>query len=175
MILPPLALYIHIPWCEKKCPYCDFNSHVTDSLPQKAYIDQLKHDLASQLDYVQGREIQSIFIGGGTPSLFEAASIGDILQFTQSHIPFASDIEITMEANPSSSEQAKFQGLLAAGVNRLSIGVQSFDDGLLKAIGRIHQAYDAVSAVNAAKKAGFDRINVDLMHGLPGQRLKQGL
>lgn len=175
MKLPPLALYVHIPWCEKKCPYCDFNSHVTELMPEQSYVDQLKRDLDSQLQWVQGRQLNSIFIGGGTPSLFSAQSIGEILHFVKSNIPFAQNIEITMEANPSSSEQAKFADLLSVGVNRLSIGVQSFNNDSLKAIGRIHQSQEAIAAVVSAQKAGFRRLNIDLMHGLPHQSLEKGL
>jgi oxygen-independent coproporphyrinogen-3 oxidase len=175
MKLPPLALYVHIPWCEKKCPYCDFNSHVTELMPEQSYVDQLKRDLDSQLQWVQGRQLASIFIGGGTPSLFSAQSIGEILHFVASNIPLAPNIEITMEANPSSSEQAKFADLLSLGVNRLSIGVQSFNNDSLKAIGRIHHSQEAVAAVVGAQKAGFKRLNIDLMHGLPHQSLEKGL
>ena len=168
--LPPLALYIHIPWCERKCPYCDFNSHVSQtSLPETEYIAALERDIQSQLSYVQGREISSIFIGGGTPSLFSAQSIKAILDNTAARIPFAADIEITMEANPGSAEAEKFAALFAAGVNRLSIGVQSFDDLCLTNLGRIHNSGNAINAIKLAQNAGFTRINLDLMHGLPAQ------
>lgn len=168
--LPDLALYIHIPWCERKCPYCDFNSHVEMSgLPEQAYVECLIRDLQSQLHFVQSRQLTSIFIGGGTPSLFAAESIGAVLQAVQQYIPFSADIEITMEANPGSAEADKFTALLTAGVNRLSIGVQTFDDLCLQQLGRVHDCSNAIQAVNKAQKAGFKRINLDLMHGLPGQ------
>ncbi len=167
--LPPLSLYIHIPWCEKKCPYCDFNSHVAAAMPEALYVKKLKEDLRSQQDFVQGRRLHSIFIGGGTPSLFSAKSITAILDAASDLIGFEPGIEITMEANPSSSEREKFEALKSGGVNRLSIGVQSFDDSALKRLGRVHQADDAKAAILAAQKAGFARINVDLMHGLPHQ------
>lgn len=167
--LPPLALYIHIPWCEKKCPYCDFNSHVTQVIPEAEYVDALIRDALSQLHYVQGREIVSIFIGGGTPSLFSASAIKKVLDKLKRIFQFAADIEITMEANPGSSEQKKFAELYQAGVNRLSLGVQSFQDHQLTKLGRIHNSGEAIKAVKAARDAGFTRINIDLMHGLPDQ------
>lgn len=167
--LPPLALYIHIPWCEKKCPYCDFNSHVAQTIPEDDYIQALLRDAQSQVDWVQGREISSIFIGGGTPSLFKAESIAYLLDALAKLFYFSDGIEITMEANPGSSEQAKFAALKQAGVTRLSIGVQSFGDTQLGALGRVHCADEAHKAIKAAQLAGFERINVDLMHGLPQQ------
>lgn len=173
--LPPLALYIHIPWCEKKCPYCDFNSHVSTHIPEKDYIDALLRDIESELPYVQGRDIESIFIGGGTPSLFKASSIERLLNGLQQHLTFSANIEITMEANPSSSEQEQFYGLKQAGVNRLSIGVQSFHDQQLRALGRVHCAEEAHQAIQAAQTAGFERINVDIMHGLPQQTVEAAL
>lgn len=167
--LPPLALYIHIPWCEKKCPYCDFNSHVSHAIPEQDYIAALLRDAQSELSYVQGREISSIFIGGGTPSLFSAQSIAYLLEQLSAVFSFAADIEITMEANPGSSEQQKFADLFNAGVNRISLGIQSFHDQQLQALGRIHCANEAQAAIQAAQQAGFQRINIDLMHGLPDQ------
>lgn len=167
--LPPLALYIHIPWCEKKCPYCDFNSHVAQTIPEDDYIQALLRDAQSQVDWVLGREISSIFIGGGTPSLFKAESIAYLLDALAKLFHFSDGIEITMEANPGSSEQAKFAALKQAGVTRLSIGVQSFGDTQLGALGRVHCADEAHKAIKAAQLAGFERINVDLMHGLPQQ------
>lgn len=176
LTLPPLSLYIHIPWCEKKCPYCDFNSHVEKAaIPEDEYIACLLRDLDSELGYVQGRELQSIFIGGGTPSLFSAQGIANILNACAQKLHFASDIEITMEANPGSSEYAKFADLFQAGVNRLSLGVQSFDQQQLQRLGRVHNHLEAHQAINAAKKAGFKRINIDLMHGLPEQTSPQAL
>jgi putative oxygen-independent coproporphyrinogen III oxidase len=174
--LPPLSLYIHIPWCAKKCPYCDFNSHVdATGIPEAAYIDCLLRDLESELPYVQGRQLQSIFIGGGTPSLFSASGIARILEACANKLPFADNIEITMEANPGSSEQQKFADLYHAGINRLSIGIQSFQQEHLTRLGRVHNSHEALDAVIATQKVGFKRINLDLMHGLPGQTVEQAL
>ena len=167
---PPLSLYIHIPWCVRKCPYCDFNSHKAEAeLPESAYVDALIEDLEEELGSVNGRLLQSIFIGGGTPSLFSSAAIGKILDAAKRSIGFVDDIEITMEANPGTFEQEKFHGFRAAGVNRLSIGVQSFNDSQLQRLGRIHGREEALRAVDMARVAGFDNINLDLMHGLPDQ------
>ena len=177
-LLPPLSLYIHVPWCVRKCPYCDFNSHTTDggeAIPEALYINALLSDLATELATVSGRTLHSIFIGGGTPSLMSAAGIGEILTFVKANIACKSNMEVTLEANPGTFEQAKFAGFLEQGVNRLSIGVQSFDDQCLKALGRIHSAGQAKLAISKAQSLGFKRINLDLMHGLPGQNLKQGL
>lgn len=172
----PLSLYVHIPWCVRKCPYCDFNSHaVRDELPEAAYIDTVLADLRHEARWAQGREIQSIFIGGGTPSLFSAQSIANLLDSANRIVSFASDIEITMEANPGTFEQDKFAGFLAAGVNRLSIGVQSFNTHHLKALGRIHCGQEAERAIAAAHQLGFKRLNIDLMHGLPDQTPQQAL
>ena len=176
--LPTLSLYIHIPWCVHKCPYCDFNSHATqagDDIPEATYIAALLQDLATELKAVAGRRLHSIFIGGGTPSLMSAEGIGDILTFVKTHIDCESDTEVTLEANPGTFEQAKFAGFLEQGVNRLSIGVQSFDDDCLQALGRIHSARQAKLAIGKAQALGFERINLDLMHGLPGQTLASGL
>ncbi|WP_185268027.1 radical SAM family heme chaperone HemW [Halopseudomonas xiamenensis] len=174
--LPPLAAYVHIPWCVRKCPYCDFNSHTYDSgLPETEYIDALIADLDGDLQYVQGRPLVSIFFGGGTPSLFSAASLERLLQAMQQRLRFAEDIEITLEANPGTFEQAKFKDYRAAGINRLSIGIQSFNPQHLKALGRIHDDREALAAVDMARRAGFDNLNLDLMHGLPGQSLAQAL
>lgn len=180
LLLPPLSLYIHIPWCVRKCPYCDFNSHEPDNnkektIPEQDYIDQLLHDLEQDLSLVQGRVLQSVFFGGGTPSLFSAQSIKFILDGVQEKIPFADDIEITLEANPGTAEAEKFLGFRAAGVNRLSIGVQSFQSQHLQALGRIHDGEQAVRAVAMAQAAGFERINIDLMHGLPEQTVEEAL
>jgi putative oxygen-independent coproporphyrinogen III oxidase len=175
LTLPPLSLYIHIPWCVRKCPYCDFNSHEDSSIPEEAYIDKLLRDLQQDLPYVQGRALQSIFFGGGTPSLFSGRTIKDILDGVQGRIPFADDIEITLEANPGTAEAEKFRDFCAAGVNRLSIGVQSFQTKHLQALGRIHDSAQAVQAVAMAQAAGFGRINIDLMHGLPDQTLDEAL
>jgi len=174
-LLPPLSLYIHIPWCIRKCPYCDFNSHaVRGELPEKEYIDALIADLEAELPYAGGRTLQSIFIGGGTPSLFSAAGFERILAEVERRIAFSPDIEITMEANPGTFEQEKFQGFRAAGVNRLSIGIQSFGDQQLEALGRVHCGDEARHAASVARNI-FDNINLDLMHGLPGQSAQQAL
>lgn len=175
MSLPPLSLYVHIPWCVRKCPYCDFNSHAApEQLPEDAYVQALLDDLDSELPLIQGRPLQSIFIGGGTPSLFSAQAIGQILQGAAARTPFADDIEITLEANPGTFELARFEGFRGAGVNRLSIGVQSFNAEHLKRLGRIHNPAEALRAIEAAV-ALFPRVNIDLMHGLPGQDVEQAL
>lgn len=178
--LPPLALYIHIPWCLRKCPYCDFNSHEQNShedknIPEADYVACLLDDLRQDAAYIQGRALQSIFFGGGTPSIFSPASIKNILDGVQIIVPFSDDIEITLEANPGTAEAEKFAGFRAAGVNRLSIGVQSFDTLQLQGLGRIHDSEQAVRAVMMAQAAGFERINIDLMHGLPGQTVAGAL
>ncbi len=174
--LPPLSLYIHIPWCVRKCPYCDFNSHeAAAELPEQAYIDAMLEDLQHDLPFVQGRQINTVFFGGGTPSLFSADSIKKILDGIQRQLGFSSDCEVTLEANPGTFEQEKFAGYLAAGVNRLSIGVQSFQPEQLTKLGRIHSAGDALNAIRSAQDVGFTRINVDLMHGLPDQSSAQAV
>lgn len=168
--LPPLALYVHLPWCVRKCPYCDFNSHQAEHvIPEAAYLAALCRDLDQELPWVQGRKLDSVFFGGGTPSLFSAATIGALLDHTAARIGLAADAEITLEANPGTAEAGRFRDYRRAGVNRLSIGVQSFADGALAALGRIHTGRQAVAAVELAQRAGFERINIDLMHGLPGQ------
>ena len=169
--LPPLALYVHIPWCVRKCPYCDFNSHeAKGAIPEREYVDALITDLEHDLPRVWGRKLKSIFIGGGTPSLFAPASIDRLLCAVRARLPFVSpDIEVTLEANPGTVEQGKFAELRAAGVNRLSIGVQSFAADALERLGRIHGAKEAVRAAEQAHAAGFDNFNLDLMFGLPGQ------
>lgn len=177
--LPPLSLYVHIPWCVRKCPYCDFNSHQVkgglDALPEDEYIDALIEDLKQERPYVQGRKLHSIFFGGGTPSLLSAKGIGRILDSAERLIGFESNIEITLEANPGTAEQAKFTGFYQAGVNRLSMGVQSFNAKHLEKLGRIHSGDEAINAVAMARKAGFERFNLDLMHGLPDQTPEQAL
>lgn len=174
--LPPLSLYFHIPWCIKKCPYCDFNSHVSpDNIPEQAYIDALLSDLAASLEWVQNRPLKSIFFGGGTPSLLSAKGIDRLLRSTAQAIRLESGCEITLEANPGTFEQRKFKDFRYAGINRLSIGVQSFDDPRLGALGRIHSGQDARNAIITARKSGFDNINIDLMHGLPGQQAGSAL
>ncbi|UTW05735.1 radical SAM family heme chaperone HemW (plasmid) [Amphritea atlantica] len=170
LTLPPLSLYIHIPWCVRKCPYCDFNSHaVNGEIPQQRYIDALMRDLEQELAGVQGREIETIFIGGGTPSLFDAAGIKQILTGIAARTRISANAEITMEANPGTFEQERFAGFREAGVNRLSIGIQSFDSARLQQLGRIHNRHDALHAAGKAREIGFDNFNLDLMHGLPGQ------
>ena len=176
----PLSLYIHIPWCVRKCPYCDFNSHEANNgnsrqLPEAEYIAALLQDLQQDAELAQGREIKTIFIGGGTPSLFSAASYDHLLQQIHQIIPIATDAEITLEANPGTFEYEKFAGFRAAGINRLSIGVQSFNEHQLKALGRIHNGNEAVSAIRAARDVGFEKLNIDLMHGLPGQTVSDAL
>lgn len=174
--LPPLALYIHIPWCIRKCPYCDFNSHqVNDDLPEAEYVAALRADLEQDLTLAQGRKLTSIFFGGGTPSVFSANAIAQILQDAERLIGFESDIEITLEANPGTFEQERFSGFRAAGVNRLSIGIQSFNDIQLKLLGRVHGRDEALRAVAVARKAGFNNINLDLMHGLPQQSIRDAM
>ena len=174
--LPPLSLYIHTPWCVRKCPYCDFNSHEPGThgftprdLPEAAYLDALLQDLDSDLALAAGREIQTIFIGGGTPSLLSPWFYDRLLSEIEVRLPFADGIEITLEANPGTTEQARFIGYRKAGINRLSLGIQSFQPDQLHALGRIHSGDEAVTAVTQARQAGFTNINIDLMHGLPGQ------
>ena len=167
--LPPLALYVHIPWCVRKCPYCDFNSHErTGALPEAEYIDRLMLDLEAALPSVWGRRVISVFIGGGTPSLFSPASIDALLSGVRARLVLDPEAEITLEANPGTVEAARFRGFRAAGVNRISIGVQSFDERMLAALGRIHSADEARRAIEAALSS-FDNVNIDLMYALPGQ------
>lgn len=180
--LPPLSLYIHVPWCVRKCPYCDFNSHefssgaVADtSLPEQEYVAALLDDLKHDLKYVQGREIISIFIGGGTPSLLSAKAYEQLFEGLQNHLSFSHDIEITLEANPGTAERNKFADYRAMGINRLSLGVQSFSADQLKKLGRIHDPDDARRAIEFARKAGFSRLNVDLMYALEQQSSAQAL
>ncbi len=174
--LPPLALYIHIPWCVRKCPYCDFNSHAAGpELPEEAYVDALLADLDTDAGHIHGRRLTSIFFGGGTPSLFSARALGRLLEGVERRVGFADDIEITLEANPGTFEQAKFRDYRALGINRLSIGVQSFQGDKLAALGRIHDGDEAVRAADMARAAGFDNFNLDLMHGLPGQSVEDAL
>ena len=168
-MLPPLALYVHIPWCVRKCPYCDFNSHErSGELPESQYVEKLFADLEGLLPSVWGRRLGSVFIGGGTPSLFSPESIDRLLSGVRARLPLEPEAEITLEANPGTVEAARFRGFRAAGVNRISIGVQSFDERMLKALGRIHDATEARRAIDAAL-AHFDNVNIDLMYGLPGQ------
>jgi len=172
----PLSLYIHIPWCVQKCPYCDFNSHaIHGTLPEQQYINALLADLEQDLALVDNRTIETIFIGGGTPSLFSGRSIEYLLREVKNRIAVADDAEITLEANPGTVDKNNFIGYQAAGINRLSVGVQSFNDDHLQKLGRIHDYKDALEAVVAAQKAGFDNINVDLMFGLPDQTLNEAI
>jgi putative oxygen-independent coproporphyrinogen III oxidase len=172
--LPPLSLYVHLPWCLKKCPYCDFNSHemrATD-MPEQRYIDALVADLEAALPLVWGRTVQSIFIGGGTPSLFSPQAIDRLLGDIRARLKLAADCEITLEANPGTFEKDRFRAFRSAGVTRLSVGVQSFNDEFLKSLGRVHDRAQAIAAVEEAQ-ASFDTFNLDLMYALPGQTLPQ--
>ena len=172
----PLALYVHVPWCVQKCPYCDFNSHtLKQSVPEKEYIAHLLADLDQDLKYVQGRALQSIFIGGGTPSLLSAEAILQLLQGIGKRIAFSPNIEITLEANPGTIETGRFAGFVQAGVTRISIGVQSFQTKHLKTLGRIHDNRQAFAAIKQANEVGLRTYNMDLMHGLPQQSIVEGL
>ncbi len=171
--LPPLSLYIHIPWCVRKCPYCDFNSHeAREPIAETRYIEALIADLESALPLIWGRKVYTVFFGGGTPSMFSAAGIEQIIAAVRSRVPLSIDAEITLEANPGTFEAEKFRAFRAAGVNRLSIGVQSFNPKHLKALGRIHDDQQAYAAIDIAR-AHFDNFNLDLMYGLPEQTLDE--
>ena len=171
--LPPLSLYVHLPWCLKKCPYCDFNSHeVGAELPEQRYIDALMADLEGSLPLIWGRTVHSVFIGGGTPSLFSPQAIDRMLADIRARLRLAPDCEITLEANPGTFEKDRFRAFRSAGVTRLSIGVQSFDNQHLKALGRVHDRAQAIAAVEEAASA-FDTFNLDIMYALPGQSLAQ--
>lgn len=166
--LPPLSLYVHLPWCVRKCPYCDFNSYESRAgIPGDAYVDALLKDLGAELPLAQGRSLQSIFIGGGTPSLFSGPAVGRLLAGIFDRMAISPDAEITLEANPGAAEAERFTAYREAGVNRLSIGVQSLRDGMLRKLGRIHNSAEAMRACRMAQDAGFDSINLDLMYGLP--------
>ena len=172
LLQPPLSLYVHLPWCVRKCPYCDFNSHEgRGALPFAAYVDALVADLDHDLPLAWGRTVHSVFFGGGTPSLFPPEAIDAFLQQASSRLRFAPEAEITLETNPGTAEHGRFEGYRAAGVNRLSFGIQSFDDGCLQRLGRIHDSREAVAAVELARAAGFDNFNLDQMYALPGQTL----
>ena len=191
--LPPLSLYVHIPWCVRKCPYCDFNSHeARGSIPEQEYVEALLRDLEQDLPRAWGRPVYSIFIGGGTPSLFSPEAIDRLLSGIRARLPLDQNIEITLEANPGTvvapahpapatfvhpctSDVHHFKGFRQAGINRLSIGIQSFDEAKLKALGRIHGREEALRAAEAARAAGFENFNLDLMFGLPGQTVEQAL
>jgi putative oxygen-independent coproporphyrinogen III oxidase len=172
--LPPLSLYVHLPWCLKKCPYCDFNSHEMNpsGMPEQRYLDALRADLEAALPLVWGREVHSIFIGGGTPSLFSPQGIDRLLSDVRARVKLAADAEVTLEANPGTFEKDRFKAFRAAGVTRLSVGVQSFNDGFLRALGRVHDSRQAIAAVEEAA-ASFETFNLDLMYALPGQTLEQ--
>jgi putative oxygen-independent coproporphyrinogen III oxidase len=172
--LPPLSLYVHFPWCVRKCPYCDFNSHEPDAggLPESRYLDAVAADIEASLPLVWGRPVISVFIGGGTPSLMSAAGVERLLSDIRARLPLEADCEITMEANPGTFEADRFAGYRAAGVNRLSVGVQSFDEGKLAALGRIHDPTQAIAAIELVQRV-FTNFNLDLMFGLPGQSLDE--
>ncbi|QBJ63881.1 radical SAM family heme chaperone HemW [Pseudoalteromonas sp. DL-6] len=176
MNLPPLSLYVHVPWCVQKCPYCDFNSHgQKGDIPEAEYVQHLIDDLKADLHLVQGRKIHSIFIGGGTPSLLTGAAYTRLLNEVDSLIGLADNCEITLEANPGTVETGRFKDYVKAGINRISIGVQSMQNDKLKALGRIHGADEACYAAQQASEAGLNSFNLDLMHGLPGQSLNDAL
>ncbi|PSU74412.1 YggW family oxidoreductase [Photobacterium phosphoreum] len=180
LVPPPLSLYVHIPWCVQKCPYCDFNSHALKTeLPELDYIDALIDDLETDLmayQLINGqRPLHSIFIGGGTPSLISPTEIGRLLAAIETRIPFSDNIEITMEANPGTVEAGRFEGYRHAGVNRISIGIQSFQDDKLQRLGRIHGSPEAIKAIELAKSAGLNSFNTDLMHGLPDQSIADAI
>jgi oxygen-independent coproporphyrinogen-3 oxidase len=169
---PPLSLYVHLPWCVRKCPYCDFNSHeAKGALPFAAYVDALVADLDFDLPLAWGRTVHTVFFGGGTPSLFPPEAIDAFLQAASARLRFAPNLEITLETNPGTAEHGRFDRYRVAGVNRLSFGIQSFDDGCLQRLGRIHDSAQAEAAVKLAQDAGFDNFNLDLMYALPGQTL----
>lgn len=166
----PIAVYVHLPWCVRKCPYCDFNSHAApETIPESAYVEALLADLEADLDLAAGRGVSSIFLGGGTPSLFGTEAIHALLSGIAARMPLAADVEITMEANPGTVEHGRFEGYAAAGVNRVSLGAQSFDAAALAALGRIHGPAEIPAAVAGIRAAGIDNFNLDLMYGLPGQ------
>ncbi|KAA2285327.1 radical SAM family heme chaperone HemW [Arenimonas fontis] len=176
LVPPPLALYIHIPWCVRKCPYCDFNSHgLSGELPVRKYVQALVRDLEQDLPLVWGRSVHSVFFGGGTPSLFPPAAIAEILSACSARLRFAPDAEITLECNPGTAEHGRFAAYREAGVNRISFGIQSFDDGCLRRLGRIHDSAEAEAAVKSAQDDGLDNLNLDLMYALPGQDLGMAL
>ncbi|GIT21830.1 MAG: hypothetical protein CM1200mP40_15120 [Gammaproteobacteria bacterium] len=174
---PPLSLYIHVPWCVRKCPYCDFNSHESKTgLPEKEYVELLLDDFVREKARLNDdNQLVSIFIGGGTPSLFSGNSYSYLLSRIEEQIPFSRDIEITLEANPGTADTERFAAYHDAGINRLSIGIQSFDDRCLDRLGRIHNSDEALSAIEIAKQVGFENFNLDLMHGLPGPIIRATL
>ena len=172
----PIAIYVHLPWCVRKCPYCDFNSHVRPkSIPETEYVAALLLDLDGDLDLAAGRGVSSVFLGGGTPSLFSVRSIAALVEGLATRLPFAPDVEITMEANPGTVEHGRFAGYAKAGINRVSLGAQSFDPAALMALGRIHGPGEIPAAVEELVAAGIENFNLDLMYGLPGQTLDGAL
>ncbi|WP_305804133.1 radical SAM family heme chaperone HemW [Stenotrophomonas sp. YIM B06876] len=174
LVPPPLSLYVHLPWCVRKCPYCDFNSHAAKGeLPFEAYVDALIRDLDFDLPLVWGRVVNSVFFGGGTPSLFPPEAIDRFLQAASARLRFAPNLEVTLETNPGTAEHGRFDRYRAAGVNRISFGIQSFNDAALKRLGRIHDSGEAERAVKLAQDAGYDNFNIDLMYALPEQTLAQ--
>ncbi|MEM1402074.1 MAG: radical SAM family heme chaperone HemW [Pseudomonadota bacterium] len=173
-MLLPLSLYVHLPWCERKCPYCDFNSHERTAIPEAEYVEALLNDFARETAG-ETRTIQTVFVGGGTPSLFSAEAINRLLCGLREQAEFAQDCEITLEANPGSTDNGKLSGFVEAGVTRFSLGIQSFNNDHLKALGRIHDSDTAEHAIGAALASGAKTFNVDLMHGLPGQSQTQGV
>ena len=176
LIAPPLALYVHMPWCVRKCPYCDFNSHAApEQLPQREYVDALLDDLDQEVPAVEGRELVSIFFGGGTPSLFTPEAIDRFLSGVRARISCASDIEVTLETNPGTVEHGRFAGYKAAGITRVSLGAQTFNEHQLQVLGRIHSAGDIQRAVDELAAAGLDNFNLDLMYALPDQDVSQAL
>lgn len=172
---PPLSLYIHTPWCVRKCPYCDFNSHERNEIPETAYLQALLTDLEQDLPLIGDRPVETVFIGGGTPSLMSAGFYQQLFQGIRQRLTLQADAEITLEANPGTLENGRFEGFRAAGINRLSIGAQSFNNHHLQALGRIHDASAAIDAAHQARAAGFDNFNLDIMHALPGQTHAQAL
>ncbi|WP_323775291.1 radical SAM family heme chaperone HemW [Alcanivorax sp.] len=172
---PPLSLYIHTPWCVRKCPYCDFNSHERGEIPETAYLQALLTDLEQDLPLIGDRPVETVFIGGGTPSLMSADFYRQLFQGIRQRLTLQADAEITLEANPGTLEAGRFEGFRDAGINRLSIGVQSFNNAHLQALGRIHDANAAIDAAHQARAAGFDNFNLDIMHALPGQTHAQAL
>ncbi len=175
LVNPPLGLYLHLPWCEKKCPYCDFNSHQADTIPEIDYIDAMLNDLEQDLPLIWGRSVETIFIGGGTPSLFSGKAIDRLFSGLRALLNIQPNVEVSLESNPGSADIEHYRAYRECGVNRLSIGVQSFDDRHLAILGRVHDSKLACQAFDSARQAGFDNINLDLMYGLPTQSVPQAL
>ena len=171
----PLSLYVHIPWCVSRCPYCDFNAHAAPTFDESRYVECLAREFGRAADEARGRVIESVFFGGGTPSRFSPAAIRRVLNAIRTDFDCSSSLEVTLEANPQSADRENFAGYREAGVNRLSIGVQSFDDRCLRRIGRAHGREDACTAIDLARQTGFSRLNLDLMYGLPDQQIDRVL